>query len=168
MHIPSSRHPNIQSIASRHRPLPAFSLTSNYLRRLTRRHSTSYPNPLQALQSRAFGFIATSACRHHGSHRRHRLATPARNPSSLRSCRRGGPKPNLRSQYLGRPPPARSLPSAANSVRPPRRPCRAASYARTRIPPHAPSSRRGRSAASSSWSSRVSGSTGIQRKRRRR
>jgi hypothetical protein len=86
------------------------------------------------------------------------------NPSLHLYCKRGGPRQKLSSRYLGKLRRVLSLPPAANSVRPLRHLCRAASCAEIRIRNRLRSSRHVRLAVSSSPRNQVSGSTAIQKK----
>jgi hypothetical protein len=160
MYIPPSQSPNIRRITFRHPHHQVFSLIRLLLRPALPQ-PTYYHIPLR--QSSAFGFTATSARLPHASHRHLHPATHiVHNPYSLRYYRHGGPRPNLNSQYLGRPRHVRFPLSVASSAR---RPCRAAYCAPTHIVVPVPSSRHDRSAASSSLSSQVFGSSAVRRRK---
>jgi len=135
------------------------------LQHLSLPQSTYYHIPPRRQQNRAFGFTAISARLPHESLRHLHPVTRIHNPFLPRYCRHGGQRRNLNSRYLGKPRPERFLLSAASSVRPLRRPCRAASCAGTHIPALAPSSLHDRSAASSSLSSQAFGSSAVRKRK---
>ena len=169
MDIPSSRFPSTRSAPSRLLHPQVITLMTQCLRRLPLLPSTYYPilplsNLPQIQQNPDFGSIATSANPPHATPRLHHPVILARNPSLPLYCKRDGPRPKPSSRFSGKLPRVPSLPLVANNAHLLRRQCRAASCAEIHIRSRIRSSRRVRSAVSSSPRNQVSGSTVSQRR----